>query len=1115
MWSVLVTLAMAAPARIAIISDAGSKDLSTLVTTELSSNDGVVLVERDDLAKIGDEAKVQQMAGSDATALGKLANADGLLFLDQRADGMHVRLTAVNLGYALFDDPVPSAFGPQQAAKALAHLVADDAPKLKLDPEKAVPISLLNLRADMGAPAALELERNLTLLLESKLAAVPEFVVLERRHAWSLGFEHSLDPVAKPLLKGAYLVDGTISMDASGTNCSIALRLRQPGGGQEKAATLQCSTKDTGAIADQILAAIKKDLGRTVSESAANATVEANEYLQEALWGWRSNVPNAALEAVDSSELLGAARSTVIGLRIQILCALAGQGMDSWNPPDNPIAPVFDDNTLSLKTDAVFRAIGDAISYRDEKLESQIQDFVPPNGTDRFYLRTGETTAKVAFTSSQVLVLLERANSARAHELRLRLRALSGYDPFHGQAGVMVANSGYNNGNSAVAFADDWAETLEEELAFYRLEFADTEFRSPLNVLHEPSRYFCARFLTTPEARSKAFGDFVESLKDYPQSHRLYLVLKTSDSNTGVADNAYRAYLDYIWPMRDRIASTDNYESVFGDYWRMNDQVETRNMKAALPLLHAILKAPKPGQWAVDTLKMLCHPEGVDAADAPLLWTEIEAYTKRRNDEVIQQSGRSDEGFIAEMDQFKEALRNKFPEVAKIPAAAPDVNSATPLVVTQFWHPWLAATTPTDNNVIITGTSVGKDEIWIAGYLNLLEKGRFFKVHLPDLKTETLDAMDGKYIQGMLWTSDALYATLGSDVSLPGGFKHLLARYDFSASSWSSHDLPVSYSQQYLFEANGDIYLPTGTRSGVLGQSESGLVKYNWDKDKITLLADSRRRPAQNQFDDTASYRIISVFVGSGNKPCVTTDSGTYLIQESSGTWPPLFDGRFNDSVVTENGQSLVFNAMGEAMFIDPKSPSPIPWMAADEPIYRHPKGQPGVTGPVPTPWASQTIWDCPPDKKKQMDERTVAFHEGRLFILFKPSPIENRYELLCYDKTRGRKPVHIPLKMELTEAAKAVLSQHPGRMPNGWTLDEIEQPHPPFEPQLIATSQGLCLDLRIAGFWFIPYADIEGYLKSLPKPDPTVSISPKPSLTSLQTNAFNELDPGDPTSFR
>jgi hypothetical protein len=138
------------------------------------------------------------------------------------------------------------------------------------------------------------------------------------------------------------------------------------------------------------------------------------------------------------------------------------------------------------------------------------------------------------------------------------------------------------------------------------------------------------------------------------------------------------------------------------------------------------------------------------------------------------------------------------------------------------------------------------------------------------------------------------------------------------------------------------------------------------------------------------------------------------------------------------------------------------------------------VTGPVPTPWASEAIWDCPPGKQKQMNAFSVAFHDDRLFILTKPSPLENRFELLYYDKTRGRKPVHIPLKMELTGAEKDALSQHPGHMPNGWTLDEIEQPDSP-QPRLLATNQGVCLQMMVAGFWFIPYADIEAYLKAHP----------------------------------
>src|ERR1700733_14893172 len=101
-WLLFLSAAAADPAapRVAVVSDAPSRDLAALVTTELSSGATVTLLERDALSKIGDEAKLQQLAGTDATSLGKLLGADGLLFLDQRPDGPHVRLTAVNLGYA-------------------------------------------------------------------------------------------------------------------------------------------------------------------------------------------------------------------------------------------------------------------------------------------------------------------------------------------------------------------------------------------------------------------------------------------------------------------------------------------------------------------------------------------------------------------------------------------------------------------------------------------------------------------------------------------------------------------------------------------------------------------------------------------------------------------------------------------------------------------------------------------------------------------------------------------------------------------------------------------------------------------------------------------------------
>jgi hypothetical protein len=86
LWMTLILSAMAdpAPTRVAVISDPDNQNLAALLTSELSSNPGIALVERNDLAKAGDELKLQQLAASDAVALGRLIGADGLIFYWQR-----------------------------------------------------------------------------------------------------------------------------------------------------------------------------------------------------------------------------------------------------------------------------------------------------------------------------------------------------------------------------------------------------------------------------------------------------------------------------------------------------------------------------------------------------------------------------------------------------------------------------------------------------------------------------------------------------------------------------------------------------------------------------------------------------------------------------------------------------------------------------------------------------------------------------------------------------------------------------------------------------------------------------------------------------------------------
>ena len=68
MFGTIVTALGAAlpnsPGRVAVIGTPETADLAALIVTELSSNPTITLVERDDLEKVGDESKLQRLAGA-------------------------------------------------------------------------------------------------------------------------------------------------------------------------------------------------------------------------------------------------------------------------------------------------------------------------------------------------------------------------------------------------------------------------------------------------------------------------------------------------------------------------------------------------------------------------------------------------------------------------------------------------------------------------------------------------------------------------------------------------------------------------------------------------------------------------------------------------------------------------------------------------------------------------------------------------------------------------------------------------------------------------------------------------------------------------------------------
>jgi hypothetical protein len=1080
--------AAAAPpsVRVAIVSDANEKDLAVLVTTELSANTAVTLVERDDLAKAGDELKLQQLAGSDAVALGKLIGADGLLFIGKGPNGLQVRLTAVGLGYALFDDQIESSVDLSQEAKALAHRVEGYAPKLKLSPAQAIPISVLNLRADYATPDSTTLERKLTLLLESRLASLPEYVVLERRHGWSLGFEHSLSANPKPLLQGTYVVDGTLSfpMQSQGAgDVIIHLRLRSPNN-QQTPLEIHGPINDLPRLVEQMTTEIQKATGTTAAAPPWQSQKEALEYLEEGIWAWQHNANDAALEALDSAELLGETAPDLVAARIGLLRRRAGQGMELQTNQENPLPS--GSPSLDQRTDDTLEAIKEAARYSDENMEYKLQLLNPRQNMD---VRAGEIKGKIAALASKLLVYLDQATSPRADELRQALRAITGYDPLHGKLGAGFFAHPYLLHD---VYADEWANSLEEELAYYHLLYTvPNQFLPPWLVTGHGEK-FCHRFLNNPEKEEKTFDQFVQALQNDPAGKLSYLLIMSSSPDDATADAAYKGYLEQLWNRRDDLVQEKGLRSEWYNAQFLPDNLRKRHATDAIPLLRYYLTHVNAFRYWEHSMETMWQPEGWSEADAAAVWTDYLAY-KQRAEVSWKAHGSNEDALVAGLAKFEELFLKKFPQLATL--KTPSTDS---LVVRLLWDPWGLPGTPKTSFTIPGSDTINDSLYWVGVFNSEGLSAEIYKIHLPDMSIEHISVPELMNPQQIQVTPDALYLDYYSLVQPPPSIPHRMGRFDFKTQTWTVHTFSFPYERHY--EIRDSMYLiMTG----------GGLSRYDWNTEKVTLLASSRRRPALNQFDDQEGLGISGVFSGPGDKPCVIAAGGTYYIHEQPGNWPDVFDSDQFTEAETFQDKTLIWSQDGEVVLLDPSHSEPEYLMTASQPHFRKiiPMTQKGVE--EMTPWAGQTLWDAPERtfRSNGHDISDVSMHNDRLFVLEPPAGKTGSYELLVYTKGQGRKPCRIPLQFTLKDAPT----------PNA-SMDEKDEHSgtPSFNLKFLTTTQGFCFVSYSDGVWFLPFTEIDEYLKAHPaiQPSPAEATNRADSKKST-TGSGDVADPSNPNNFR
>ena len=1045
------------PVRIAVVGDADTANLAALVTAELSGDAGIHLLDREELARVGDELKLRQLAGSDAVALGKLIGADGLVFLRRGEAGPQVRLTSVGMGYALFDEPVGAAADPPQAARALAHQVEAEGPKLRLSPAQAVPISVLNLRAEYATEASAALERRLTLLVESRLASLPAYVVLERRHAWSLNFERSLAAESPALLPGAYIVDGTLTTAAPGTGeVTVHLRLRSTGR-PETPLEISGSTDDLAGLSERITAAIRRAIGSagaTAEPPPWQPQKEAREYLLEGIWGEQHHVGEAALEALDSAELLGETAPDLLAMRIPALCARASGTVD-LNVSPRPA--LKDEGPIGPRVEAWERALRDVTRYTQEKGQDKLLLIDPVRTGDG---RTGSLRADVTGTGSTLLVLLDQTGRPEAGEVRTALRTLNGFDPTRGK---LAGNPG-----DALTYADDWCVSLDEELAYYRklwttLPWA-AEWGWQLQWTIRPDR-FCARFLPTVDAQRTAYFQFVRSLLDDPLGRPLALLALARWAGPGDKAAACRTLYDTVWDQREDLLKLGSLYLFVTHGFRLEKE---RRVPVADPKLIALLRLElQRTDDFHESMAQTWEPELFPADEAAGIWQDWQDWQKR-----FRAKHPNSGGYLPSMNQ-------KF--IARFGEPGAAEHAAEPLAVRQFWY---APDAPRRILLATNALCPVADGVWLAGLLDgeraagKASQGVLYHVGLdpraaaPFAAGPRIDVPQAS-IQDTAALPDALYLLCRTPDKPP---RTTVDRYDLAAGTWTEHEVPGA---DRIYAAGGQLYLTlTGADSE---HREGGVARYDGRTGEITLLASSRRRPAQNPFDDRAAYRVNGVFTGPGGKPCASIEAGSYFINDQPGPWAPLTQEGVFFNVRTQGGRTLLYGSgsygrrSDAAVLIDPAQAGPEAWLGPLEPLPK--RGAPGSEPAEMPAWARHTVWTQ--EENSGVRSSDYGFRDGDLFALLRGNGKDGRkLELAWYRRGGPAAPVRIPLHFEMDEAAvqalKAVLSV------NSNTFGMVREPDKtPFAVGMTVAPQGICFKAIIQGFWFLPFTDIDAYLKS------------------------------------
>ncbi len=292
--TVLAAHAAAAPLKIAVLCPRRLAPYGDLLTVTLSEQEGLVLVERNDLDGIAKEhgLSLAKLVGTQAVQVGRLAAADALIQLSEEmryGDKTHLRTRIVSVAPGVIVEdlsvPVPKD-DPNQWQTQVSASVTRLLPQLRKPTSRPWLLIVSEIKSSLVNTRTFGLEAEFQALLQERLSREPQLFVLERRQLDDVQFEKDLANDTGKLWSGRLAVEGFIEQPPDPKEpVRVVLNLKKADGTTFPPAEATGDPLRAAELAKRAAAALLKTLDlSSKAPEGWSLQAEADFHLRRAHW---------------------------------------------------------------------------------------------------------------------------------------------------------------------------------------------------------------------------------------------------------------------------------------------------------------------------------------------------------------------------------------------------------------------------------------------------------------------------------------------------------------------------------------------------------------------------------------------------------------------------------------------------------------------------------------------------------------------------------------------------------------------------------------------------------------------------------------------------------------